>query len=46
MVDCMGEDNLSYCRVVLLCHKYVRVKYNIVIALRILYLSMLAKGIL
>ena len=29
MVDWMGEDNLSYCRVVLSCHKYERVKYNI-----------------
>ena len=46
MVDWMGEDNLSYCRVVLLCHKYVRIKYNIFIALRILYLLMSAKGIL
>ena len=31
MVDWMGEDNLSYCRVVLSCHKYERVKYDIVI---------------
>ena len=31
MVDWMGEDNLSYRRVVLSCHKYERVKYNIVI---------------
>ena len=31
MVDWMVEDNLSYCRVVLSCHKYERVKYNIVI---------------
>ena len=31
MVDWMGEDNLIYCRVILLCHKYERVKYNIVI---------------
>ena len=33
MVDWMVEDNLSYCRVVLSCHKYERVKYNIVIVL-------------
>ena len=31
MVDWMGEDNLSYCRVVLSSHKYERVKYNIFI---------------
>ena len=31
MVDWVGEDNLSYCRVILSCHKYERVKYNIVI---------------
>ena len=43
MVDWMGEDNLFYCRVVLLCHKYVRVKYNIVVTLRILYLLMSAR---
>ena len=43
MVDWMGEDNLSYCRVVLLCHNYERVKYNIVIVLRILYLLMSAR---
>ena len=33
MVDWMVEDNLSYCRVVLSCHKYERVKCNIVILL-------------
>ena len=43
MVDWMGDDNLSYCRVVLSCHKYERVKYNIVIVLRILYLLKLAR---
>ena len=31
MIDWMVEDNLSYCRVVLSCHKYERVRCNIVI---------------
>ena len=30
MVDWMFEDNISYCRVVLSCHKYERVQYNII----------------
>ena len=39
----MVEVDLSYCRVVLSCHKYERVKYNIVIVLIILYLLMSAR---